>query len=124
MGYGKMLIQFSYELSKREKRLGSPEKPLSDLGLLSYRSYWKETLIDYLDKCDGEEVSIERISEETCMTPDDIFSTLRVLDMLKYYKGGMMIYISEQNEKTKRRKLIDSEYLLWEPKKFKSMYLN
>ncbi|KAI0358830.1 acyl-CoA N-acyltransferase [Trametes cingulata] len=46
-GYGMLLIEFSYELSRRAGKIGTPERPLSDLGLRSYLTYWISTLIRF-----------------------------------------------------------------------------
>jgi histone acetyltransferase HTATIP len=72
--FGKLLIEFSYELSKVEKKQGSPEKPLSDLGLLSYRAYWAETIVELLLNAQ-DDMSIEDIANKTAITPADVMHT-------------------------------------------------
>lgn len=85
-GYGKLLIAFSYELSKIEGTVGSPEKPLSDLGRLSYKSYWSWVLLDILKDFRGT-VAISSLSQMTSITETDITSTLESMSMLKYWSG-------------------------------------
>ncbi|KAJ7363754.1 acyl-CoA N-acyltransferase [Mycena albidolilacea] len=46
-GFGMLMIEFSYELSRRKGKVGTPERPLSDLGLRSYLAYWVGTLIRF-----------------------------------------------------------------------------
>lgn len=36
-----------YELSRRSGKVGTPERPLSDLGLRSYLTFWISTLIRF-----------------------------------------------------------------------------
>ncbi|XP_062304769.1 histone acetyltransferase KAT7 isoform X3 [Osmerus eperlanus] len=124
-GYGKMLIDFSYLLSKVEEKVGSPERPLSDLGLISYRSYWKEVLLRYLNNFQGKEISIKEISQETAVNPVDIVSTLQSLQMLKYWKGKHLVLkrqdlIDDWKAKETKRgssKTIDPSALKWTPPK-------
>ncbi|KDE04310.1 hypothetical protein MVLG_05264 [Microbotryum lychnidis-dioicae p1A1 Lamole] len=77
-GWGNLLIDFSYLLSKKEGRVGTPERPLSELGLLSYRNYWTLTVCQYLNSIPASQtVTIQDISEKTAMTADDIYFVLK-----------------------------------------------
>ncbi|KAI8036154.1 histone acetyltransferase Tip60 isoform X1 [Drosophila gunungcola] len=127
-GYGKLLIEFSYELSKFEGKTGSPEKPLSDLGLLSYRSYWAQTILEIFisqnPSTDGEKptITINDICECTSIKKEDVISTLQNLNLINYYKGQYIVCINrdtiEQHRRAmdKRKIRIDSKCLHWTPK--------
>lgn len=123
LGYGRLLIAFSYELSKAEGRTGSPEKPLSDLGLLSYRAFWTETIVEFLLNS-TEEITIEEISHRTSITTQDILHTLQNIGALKYYRGQHIICLGdkvieqwERNDEKKRRRkrVIVPGKLDWKP---------
>ncbi|KAI9717186.1 MAG: hypothetical protein M1812_004934 [Candelaria pacifica] len=80
-GYGHLLIDFSYLLTRVEGKTGSPEKPLSDMGLVSYRNYWR-LVLSYQLRDQKDNLGISGISERTGMTADDIVAALEALRAL------------------------------------------
>ncbi|KAL5965094.1 Histone acetyltransferase KAT5 [Taenia solium] len=127
-GYGKFLIEFSYALSKREGKSGSPEKPLSDLGLLSYRSYWTMTIMEILLSIKPSEpgqesgISLSDLIDRTNMKRDDVVATLSYLNVLYYVKGQYVIFLSKENIDAYKRSMekrsvrVDQTCLHWKPK--------
>ncbi|KAF3685479.1 putative MYST-like histone acetyltransferase 1 [Capsicum annuum] len=89
-GYGKFLIAFPYALSKKEGKVGTPERSLSDLGMLSYRGYWTHVLLDILKKHKGN-ISIKEVSDMIAIKAEDILSTLQGLELIQYRKGQQVI---------------------------------
>lgn len=116
-GYGRILIDFSYLLSKRERVAASPEKPLSDLGLLSYRQYWVEKITDILVR--AKSISINAIKDVSSITTEDIVHTLRTHNMLMFYKGTPAFILKEEvlrkHEKSHRAPKLDPAFLIWDP---------
>jgi histone acetyltransferase HTATIP len=129
-GYGRLLIQFSYELSKIEGKLGSPEKPLSDLGLLSYRQFWTENILERLVETNEDElrISMDSLAAELAMTLNDVETMLKALEILAYHKGEHKLIVPnalierhkalKEKEKLKPKRLIDAARIQWKPPVF------
>ncbi|ETV69838.1 hypothetical protein, variant 4 [Aphanomyces astaci] len=120
-GYGNFIIQFSYELSKKEEKVGSPEKPLSDLGLVSYRSYWTKVLLGILKEPQHKELSVMDLTKLTSIKNEDIVTTLQNLNIIKYCNGQYVFVLSDDvvddqlNKVTKKGPHVVPEKLHWAP---------
>ncbi|KAF7279892.1 hypothetical protein GWI33_006626 [Rhynchophorus ferrugineus] len=127
-GFGRFLIDFSYLLSKEEGQPGTPEKPLSDLGKVSYYSYWKSVVLEYLHVHKHEQILLTNISKETGMYCQDIALAFQLLGFIKYVPaegGAKKICIcvdwakvtahADRVLKSKTRIYIDHECLRWKP---------
>lgn len=139
-GYGNVLIDFSYLLTRSEFKFGTPEKPLSDLGLLSYRNYWKLSMAyklkflydKYLENCQQGKpspirISIESLSKLSGMIPSDVVVGLEQLDSLikdpTSNSYGIVINLKKVNSvinkfEAKNYVTLDYSKLLWKPMLF------
>ncbi|KAH8400994.1 hypothetical protein KR009_002344 [Drosophila setifemur] len=129
-GYGRFLIDFSYLLSREEGQLGTPEKPLSDLGRLSYFSYWKSVVLEYLYKHRNHtKITFKDIAIKTGLAISDIALAFELLNFIKLRKNdGDIRYqinvkidwkrvISHHNKmaNSKTRIIIEPDCLRWSP---------
>ncbi|KAJ2906473.1 hypothetical protein MKZ38_001454 [Zalerion maritima] len=129
-GYGNLLIDFSYLLTRVEHKTGSPEKPLSDMGLVSYRNYWRLVMCRYFlfygseDLSDKQGMSIKKISEDTGMTPDDVVAALEGMRCLvRDSQTGLYAFRIDLNFcretlgkwESKRYVTLDYDSLTWTP---------
>lgn len=117
-----------YLLSKEEGQPGTPEKPLSDLGKVSYYAYWKSVMLEYLHAHKTEKITLLDVSKDTGMYCQDIALALQLLGFIKYIpneEGTNRAVISvdwekvdkhaERVSKSKTRIPIDHECLRWTP---------
>jgi hypothetical protein len=88
-GLGQILMGASYEISKREGRLGGPEKPLSELGRLAYHHYWCQALArTILAAPKNKKLTVLDLRNETYIVPEDIIATLQSMQVLEQRKKG------------------------------------
>lgn len=86
-GLGALLMGISYEISKREKVLGGPEKPISELGKKGYKRFWAGEIARWilsLNMREDEEtiVDVDDCVAATWIVPEDCLLILREMDLL------------------------------------------
>ncbi|KFM83054.1 Histone acetyltransferase KAT6B, partial [Stegodyphus mimosarum] len=128
-GYGRFLIDFSYLLSRKEGLPGTPEKPLSDLGRISYVSYWKSVLLEYIhtwyERETNHQIHIKNIAQETGISALDIISTMKELNMIQVNSENKLIislskktldeHMAKVSANPRKRIELDPECLRWIP---------
>lgn len=122
-----LLICFAgYLLSKEEGQPGTPEKPLSDLGRVSYHAYWRSVILEYLSEHRDKPFTFDDIAHTTGMHMNDIALTFQLLGFVRYIpnednvKLGLCIDWSRVDSHVKKvrsrpRLEIDPECLRWTP---------
>ncbi|WWC88288.1 uncharacterized protein L201_003196 [Kwoniella dendrophila CBS 6074] len=76
-GFGKLLIEFSYYLTRHpstrpiSQSPGTPERPLSDLGLKGYTAYWISIVLRFLKRLlkDSDQFRINQSSPKRIKSP-------------------------------------------------------
>lgn len=89
-GFGQVLMGVSYVLSKREGRLGGPEKPVSELGRKSYERFWAGMIARAIIRMPNKKaITVEDLVQETYISHEDILLTLRSMGLLEFRKKGV-----------------------------------
>ncbi|KAA0188438.1 Histone acetyltransferase, partial [Fasciolopsis buskii] len=109
-GIGRFLITLSYELTKIEQIIGTPEKPLSDLGRLSYRSYWEDVIFNFLSE--NPQCSLDELSASTCITLEDIIWTLKFHQGIEFWRCGRTLYLKKKSLRMYLQKVAEREQQL------------
>jgi histone acetyltransferase MYST1 len=118
-----MLISLSYEIAKRQRTAGGPERPLSDLGKIAFHSYWRDTLVDLLRTREKEIDSLDDLEKLTAIQTDDIVEVLKDIQCVVKVKGEYELEINKdafagaiaELDSRKRRPVIDPLLLVWMP---------
>lgn len=86
-GLGQILIAASYELGRRERRFGGPERPLSALGKKGYIAYWCSEVAQHILNAPAKKpLSVKDISEATYILPEDVAAAVREMEVCESRK--------------------------------------
>ena len=88
-GLGQILMGVSYELSRREDRIGGPEKPLSELGSKGYMQFWTARVANtVLGMKNKSTLTVKEVAEMCSMLPEDVMTTLKEMNVVDGKQRG------------------------------------
>ncbi len=119
-GFGSFLIDLAYAMAKIEGRVGSAERPLSELGRLSFYPYWMKRLVPHLSKT-GETIILADLASRAGIVPDDAVEVLKHYGLLKEWgTAGVVVvvnddFIAEFATKKSKGVVFTHSLLQWTP---------
>ncbi|CAJ0958734.1 unnamed protein product, partial [Mesorhabditis belari] len=81
--YGHFLIELSYCLMQRQGLNGTPERPLTESGRITYGLYWRSKILEWFGQREGQlpkEMNLYSIANDTGITVEDLANTMDLMD--------------------------------------------
>ncbi|KAK2952293.1 putative Histone acetyltransferase KAT8 [Blattamonas nauphoetae] len=121
-GYGYFLTSACYALSRFDQIVKTPERPLSDLGIITFLPFWQREVLQVLSRHEDLKFSLKELAEEAFLTPPDVILALRSMNMIQIDNSVLTIHITHEQvleELAKRNRTpkvaFDNEKLFFDP---------
>jgi histone acetyltransferase MYST1 len=118
-GFGSFLIDLAYEMGRIEGRVGSAERPLSELGRLSFYPYWMKKLVPHLERTlsGSKTVSISDLGLKSGIIADDVAEVLKHYGLLKEWATTGVVVVCNEEILKDHAKGSSSKGVIFDPKK-------
>ncbi|KAJ1965258.1 hypothetical protein IWQ62_002715 [Dispira parvispora] len=100
-GYGRLLVELSYQLSVRLGQVGTPERPLSQQATLAYSRHWQRAVLSALAELNQEYIPLSDVAERTGMVYPDILTALYQLGLMRHWHGKLIVCIPKEDLRTR-----------------------
>ena len=95
-GLGRVLMGASYELGRREGRIGGPEKPLSELGKRGYVRFWQARVArEVLAVRSKSSLTVAELAERCAMLAEDVVAALKEMGVCEVRGKGDGVSVSK-----------------------------
>ncbi|KAJ1924522.1 K(lysine) acetyltransferase [Tieghemiomyces parasiticus] len=96
-GYGRLLIELSYHLTRLDRKVGTPERPLSAQARTTFERCWQRLVLTALRASIQGYVALTDLAQTTGMVEEDVLVALDDLGLMEHWHSRHVLCVTSDN---------------------------